>query len=315
MILIMTEKKIITPESLFSFTIKDDGQRLDTFITEQFPDYSRSFFKTLIEKGNILINQKAPHKAGIKLKKNDTIVVTFPSAQKPKNYNPEDLKKLNIEIISKHEDFLVINKPAGVLVHPPTEKSDTICLTDWITGSFKEVKQVGYTDRPGIVHRLDKDTSGILLIALTNQSHMLLSDLFRNRTIEKTYFAVVKGHPEKTGTIDFPIGRHNRIRNKMAHVPNGRASTTHYTVIEYFEDTSLVEVKPVTGRTHQIRVHFANIGHPLIGDTTYAKPSKKIKRHALHAYQISFSYKNNTYSFKSELPEDLKKLICNLRSN
>lgn len=311
----MDDKITTTPVGVYTFTAEHEGQRLDLFACQQFPDYSRSFFKTLIENGAVLVNQKVPHKAGFKLKKSDTITITFAPIKSERVYDKKQLQELGIEIVHRHPEFLVIYKPAGILVHPPTVKSDVLCVTDWLVGEFKEIQQVGYVDRPGIVHRLDKDTSGLLLIALSNPAHTKLSQLFKNRTIQKTYLAVVKGHPEKTGTIDLALGRHAVVRNKIAPVKNGRASLTHYTVLEYFEDCSLVEVKPVTGRTHQIRVHFSAIGHPLIGDTTYGTSSKLINRHALHAQKLAFEYDGKPFSFEKKIPTDFEKLICNLSLN
>jgi 23S rRNA pseudouridine1911/1915/1917 synthase len=309
----MIDSEKVTPGSVFLFTAEQDGVRLDQFVSNQFTTYSRNFFKTLIENEQVLVNEKVPHKAGVILKVGDKVSVTFPQPPVPKEYNQAELDALEIEIIFQHDDFIVIYKPAGVLVHPPSEKSVELCLTDWITGSFKGMKHVGYTNRPGIVHRLDKDTSGLMLVALTNESHAQLSDLFKNRTISKTYLAIVKGHPEKEGIIDFPIGRHHTIRNRMAHVPHGRASQSPYKVIEYFEDTALVQVKPITGRTHQIRVHFATQGNSIIGDSLYGNSSKKIKRQALHAHKLAFDYKDKHYEFEKEPPNDFSKLLKGLK--
>jgi 23S rRNA pseudouridine1911/1915/1917 synthase len=309
----MKSPETVKPGSSFSFTAEQDNIRLDVFVADQFPGYSRNYFKTLIENEAVLVNEKVPHKAGLKLTIGDTVTVNFPFTKIPKNYEPGALEALGINIVFENDDFLVINKPAGIMVHPPSEHSEDLCVTDWLMGSYKKIKYVGYTDRPGIVHRLDKDTSGLLLVALTNESHTALSDLFRNRTISKTYMAIVKGHPEKEGTINFPIGRHHTMRKRMAHVPNGRVSETHYSVLEYFEDTALVEVKPVTGRTHQIRVHFTNQGHPLLGDFLYGQESKLMKRQALHAHKLAFEYKNKQYSFEQKAPEDFQKLIVKLR--
>jgi len=302
----------IEPGSQFSFIVapEKEGARLDVFVTEHFPHYSRSFFRTLIEHEQIRINDTLPKKCGVKLKLQDSIVITFPPKLEPKEYDNDALKNLGIEIIFQHEDFLVVYKPAGVLVHPPTEKSDTISLVDWLLGSFKDIKHVGYTNRPGIVHRLDKDTSGVLLVALNNHAHATISDMFRNRTMKKTYYAVVTGHPQEQGSIDFPIGRHPAMRRRMTHLSSGRSALTHFKVVEYFEHSSLVEVELITGRTHQIRVHFATLGHPLLGDTLYGTPSKQIKRQALHAKKISFEYHGATFSFEKELPKDLVNLIA-----
>lgn len=312
----MEQSHIVEPGSSFSFTItpEQEATRLDVFVSDQFPGYTRSFFKLLVDDGKITINNSPAKKSGIKLKNTDTIIVNFPEKIQPKEYNAQQLKDLNVEIVFEHSDFLVIHKPAGLLVHPPSEKSEVLSLVDWLLGTYKNIKTIGVSKRPGIVHRLDKDTSGLMIIVLTNEAHAIFSDMFRDRTIKKTYHALVHRHPEKEGTINVPIGRHRTIRNRMAHVSEGRSSKTHYKVLEYFEDdTTLVEVKPVTGRTHQIRVHLTYEGHPLLGDILYGKKSKLIKRHALHAYQLEFEYKGESFCITKEAPKDFKYALSRMK--
>jgi len=314
----MKSNDSIAPDSTFSFTIQEEQEamRLDQFVSDQFDHYSRNFFRVLIDDGLVTINEKVPSKSGVKLKVNDVIGVTFPPARKPQTFSKEELKNLGVEIIHEGKDFLIIYKPAGLLVHRPCEKSETISLVDWLINHCDEIEQVGYEDRPGIVHRLDKDTSGLMIVALTQKAHVTISDLFKNRDIKKTYLAIVKGHPEKEGTIEFPIGRHHTLRNKMARVPNGRESTTHYKVLEYFDDFSLVEVKPITGRTHQIRVHFSSTGNPLAGDKLYAGPHfKTLDGQALHAQSLEFEYDGKSYSFTKTPPKAFENLVLQLQKN
>ena len=180
---------------------------------------------------------------------------------------------------------------------------------------FKEISKVGESERPGIVHRLDKNTSGIMIIPRKDYVHAIFSEMFKDRKIKKTYLAIVEGHPDPKGTIDLPISRHPTEKIKMSHLnPAGKDSTTNYSVLEYFEKCSLVELKPTTGRTHQIRVHMAAIGHPLLGDSTYGKESYMIGRHALHANKLEFEYNKELFSFScDEQPEDFKNALEKLR--
>lgn len=217
---------------------------------------------------------------------------------------------------------MVVNKPSNLVVHPPRVTSKDVTLIDWLVHTFNELEQVGYADRPGIVHRLDKNTSGLMLVARNNCAHALLCDMFKKRTIQKTYLALVTGHPDKEGTIDFAIMRHQTKRNTMMHVRPGshtngkvREACTHYRVLEYFDDCSLVQIKPITGRTHQIRVHFAALGHALVGDYVYGKKSKTIKRQALHAYKLSFKFNGKQYEFCQNPPEDFQNFLEILRNN
>ena len=308
----------IPPNSTFSFQVPPDQEatRLDAYVAQQFPAYSRSFFKELIERELVSINKKTITKPGKFLKPADIVAIHFPPTPEPQPATVSN-EELGVEIIHEHEHFFVIHKPAGLLVHPPSPKNRVVSLIDWIHLNHKELTNVGYIDRPGIVHRLDKDTSGLLIIARTNYAHGIFSALFKNRSIHKTYLALVRGHPEKEGTIDLAIGRHPVHRTKMATYPseqaqqsaNIRSALTHYKVLEYFDDCSLVEIKLITGRTHQIRAHFSAIGHSLVGDQTYGKNSKLINRQALHARDLSFVFENKKFSFSKKLPDDLEKLV------
>jgi 23S rRNA pseudouridine1911/1915/1917 synthase len=312
--------ELIKPNQIFTFHIDQTiaGQRIDKFMAQQFPRYSRSFFQRLIEQQFITLNEKPVEKTGVILKAGDLVSVQFPPTRGDTpiiiSYNP------GIEIVFAHEQFFIVYKPASILVHPaPTTSTTEVTLVDWLLSQYNELRSVGSVDRPGIVHRLDKDTSGILIIPRTNYAHTIFGNLFKNRQIEKTYYAVVQGHPPKQGTIDLPIGRDPVTKTKMKAFTTAvenvtRPAVTHYKVMEYFKDSALVEVKPVTGRTHQIRVHLAAIGHPIIGDATYGKKSKLIERHALHAYRIAFIFDNIPYAFSHEVPEDFKKLIESLKA-
>ena len=320
--LLMAYPPRMAPNSTYTFEVSEDRfpVRLDQFLAGQFPAYSRSFIQKIIADGCVAINGTQIVKSSFQLKKHDTIVMRLPS-ENPVTIVPSlDLQPL-VQIVFEHEHFLILNKPAGLMMHKPNVHSTEFTLVDWLLAHDHEIKNVGSIDRPGIVHRLDKDTSGIIIVARTNLAHAIFTKLFEQRLINKIYLAVVSGNPkEREGTIDFPIGRAINYRARMTafsgHVPlitKTRHATTNYRVLEYFEDTALVEFKPTTGRTHQIRVHSAALGHPLIGDALYGNDSSLITRHALHAHSILFIFQNKSYVFTADLPEDLQKLLSNMR--
>ncbi len=296
-------------------TADQGGNRLDKFLASQFSLYSRSFFNRLIEEGNVSINDVVERKSGALLKEGDTVTIQFPPSRV---VSPKDLEfDPPVEIIYENPEFLIVSKPAGLVMHAPSVASTVITLVDWLTAHYQDIKDVGYVDRPGIVHRLDKNTSGIVVIPRTNHAHGIFGTMFHDRKVKKVYYAIVEGHPDRFGTIALPIGRDPITKVKMsarAHGQKQRDAETRYEVIEYFDNAALVKVMPVTGRTHQIRVHFAAIGHPLIGDATYGKKSKNIDRHALHAQQLDFEFNNTPYTFEKEPPEDFQKFLSRLRS-
>lgn len=294
----------------------EHGQsRLDKFLSSQFARYSRSFFNRLIEEGMVSINGKVELKSGALLKGGDTVTIQFPGPRVVEQ--KEAPLGFPVEVVYEHPEFLIVYKPAGLMMHAPSELSMVTTLVDWLVAHYQDIKEVGYVDRPGVVHRLDKDTSGIVIIPRTNRAHGIFGRLFHDRKIKKVYYAVVEGHPDRLGTITLPIGRDPVMRIKMSAQVRGqkqREAATNYEVVEYFDNAALVKVMPLTGRTHQIRVHFAAIGHPLIGDATYGKKSKDIDRHALHAQQLAFEFENKPYMFEKEPPEDFKNLILRLRA-
>ena len=312
----------IKQASTFSITVdeQNNGIRIDKFITQQFSQYSRSFLQKLFQQNLVTVNQTKTVKSSYVLKTGDQIFIQFPAPQ-DSNIKKEIPTDLNVAIIAKYDDFLIIDKPAGLVVHAPNKNYSEVTLSDWVVDTHEEIAHVGLIDRPGIVHRLDKDTSGLMIIPRTNHAHATMTEMFKQRKIHKTYLAIVHGHPPATGTIDFFIGRHPTIRNKMHHFTNttkrmnSRDALTHFKVLDYFKDFSLVEIKPITGRTHQIRVHFAALGFPLLADTVYGKSSKILKRHALHAHQLEFEFDNQKYQFSSPMPEDLQQIINDFQSS
>lgn len=307
-----------------------NGQRIDKFLANALPKYSRSFLQQLIINGNITINN-LPAKSSTILKAHDHITVIIPITPLAPIFSPIK-SNLGIEIIFSHPHFFIIYKPAGLLVHKPEVPSCQPTVVDWLLSYYNELKEVGNAERPGIIHRLDKDTSGLLIIARTNYAHTTFTHMFQKHLVIKTYWAIVHGHPPPSGAIDLAIGRDVTHRKKMTtyaidqsslsltmpariRQATRRAALTYYTTKEYFSDYALVEVKPVTGRTHQIRVHFAAIGHPLLGDAVYGMPSKLIARQALHAASLSFTFDKEQFNFFKEAPQDFNKVIELFKDN
>jgi len=299
-----------TIEARCDETLCSEPIRVDSFLIKKNPDYSRTYFHKLIADKLVKVNGKNVKKSFL-VESGDLVEVSFPKPPQIK-IEPQDVE---FEIFDEKPDFLIINKPAGLTVHHTKEFSSEPTLVSGLLYKFKEFSQFDDDERPGIVHRLDKNTSGLLIVARNIKAQIELSNLFKNRLVKKTYLAVVKGHPDKEGKIELPVGRHPKERNKMSHVSYaGKPALTYYEVLEYYEDCSLVKVRIVTGRTHQIRVHFAAIGHGLLGDTMYGVKSKLIKRQALHSWKLSFDFKKENFSYTCPAPDDFVKLLKSLKS-
>ena len=313
----------IKPNATFSFVVSGQPRktRIDSFIASQFSAYSRSFISKLFAKQLVAKNGVLVHKNGEFICDNDVITVQFPPERTI--VAPQETSALYpVEVVDEQEHFLIICKPAGLVVHPPSKHCPQYSLTDWLLATYPEMYGVGTFGRPGIIHRLDKDTSGLMVIPRTNYAFTVFGDLFRSRTIYKTYMAVVEGHPEKIGMIDLPIGRDPYKKIKMkAFSPSEqekfdtvkmRDSITEFCVSQYYQKHTLVRVTPKTGRTHQIRAHFAAIGHPLLGDAVYGKQSAVIPRHALHASKLSFIFDQKEYSYDSIIAKDILSALSHL---
>lgn len=286
--------------------------RLDKFLAEKLKDFSRSALQQLIRDGFILVNG-IPTKPGYRLKGGEKITVTIPPSP------PLELEPLSIPLDVVYEDrwFIVINKPAGLVVHPaPGHTSDT--LVNAILARWPELRGMEERTRLGIVHRLDKDTSGLIVVAKDDRTKLELQKLFKERRVRKIYLALVKGeiYPSR-GRIEAPIGRSPKHRKKMAVVAGGREAVTEYKVLERFPGYSYVEVYPITGRTHQIRVHFSYEGYPIVGDKVYGRgPSiPGLHRPFLHAYSLTFEHPitREEMSFKAPLPPELEEVLQKLR--
>jgi 23S rRNA pseudouridine1911/1915/1917 synthase len=295
----------------YQFIVEQPGIRLDKFVSENCPGLSRSQAQKLIDDGFVTIGglmEKASHKTEI----GEKIEITIP----PPALTGLLPEAIPIKILYENDDLLVIDKPAGLTVHPaPGHPSHT--LVNAVLSHLSEIEEEGDVIRPGIVHRLDKDTSGLMLVAKNNVALANLSDQFKSRSVKKVYITLVKGiiKPEK-GVIDAPIGRDSGDRKKMAVTgeSRGRQARTNYRVLRYVGKNSLLEITPETGRTHQIRVHLAAIGYPVFGDITYGKKSAFLNRQFLHAHRIGFHLPSSGkfVEFESPLPEDLEKALKEL---
>ncbi len=294
-------------------TEKTDPERIDNFLAKKL-NISRNQIQKSIELNKLKCNGNLIRKPSFLITSGD--VIDFePFIEEKPNLNPE---KINIEYIYKDQDIILINKPAGIIVHPGT-KNPKHTLLNGILNDFPEIKYVGNPERPGIVHRLDKETSGILIVARNNRSFESLSNMFKSRKIHKEYVCLVKGivNPVE-GTINSPIARHPRLKIKQAIVINGKESITKYKTMKNIKNFSLLRIQLFTGRMHQIRVHLSSIGHPILGDSLYGKKNNELfKRHFLHANKIVFDHPitKNLMEFKSDLPKDLEKILNNIENN
>lgn len=290
----------------YSFKADVSGARLDRFVGEKCPELSRTHAQKLIADGLITVNGH-PAKSSLKLNAGDNIHITIPP-EPPGRLAPEDIP---LNIVYEDADLLVVDKPAGLAVHPsPGHPGHT--LVNAVLSYLPGLAENGDSLRPGIVHRLDKDTSGLLLVARNRVAQANLSEQFKSRSVAKSYLVLVKGRltPE-SGIIEAAIGRDPRNRQRMAVVSRGRQARTEYHVIKYVGDCSLLEIKPETGRTHQIRVHLAAIGFPVMGDTTYGVKSAHLSRQFLHASKLGFRLPSTGkyVEFESPLPPDLAQTL------
>ncbi|MGH9456624.1 MAG: RluA family pseudouridine synthase [Thermoanaerobaculia bacterium] len=297
-----------------------DGWRLDQVLPRLLPDHSRSFLAALVAQGHIAISGRTSPRKAERVHAGDAIEVTIPPPE------PTDLvpREIPLRILHQDPDIAVLDKPAGLVVHPAAGHADRT-LVHALLFHVGDLSGIGGELRPGIVHRLDKETSGVLVVAKHDAAHRALKSVWNTHAVEKEYLALVYGAPKPAaGTIDRPIGRDPRERKRMAVVPGGRAAVTEYATVEAFRYLSLLRCTLRTGRTHQIRVHLKSIGHPIVGDPLYSGPqwrgipNKKLQRaladfprQALHASRLAFPHPRtgDRVEFEAPLPSDFSQLL------
>lgn len=295
---------------------EEKNQRIDAYLAKKYEDISRVAVKRLIEEEKILVNNKKT-KASYKVQENDEISI---EEEKPKEI---ELKAQNIpiEILYEDNDIIVVNKPKGMVVHPANGNPDGTLVNAVMAICHDSLSGIGGEIRPGIVHRLDKDTSGVIVVAKNDKAHINLSEQIKNHEVEKTYLALVKGFvKENEATINMPIGRSTSNRKKMAVTKSGKQAITHFKVIKRYkthkQDYALLEVKIETGRTHQIRVHLSQIGYPIVGDSTYSNGKNEwgIEGQCLHAKSLKFKHPitGKEMYIEAKLPQYYEELLREL---
>ncbi|MBN1976705.1 MAG: RluA family pseudouridine synthase [Anaerolineae bacterium] len=298
--------------STLSFTLESDGERLDKVIASHAPAVSRASAQRLIKEGAATVNGR-PSKPSYQTQAGDEIVVHVP-IELPDQILPEDIP---LDIVYEDDVLLVIDKPAGMVVHPGAGHTSGT-LVNALLAHWPQLADVGGADRAGIVHRLDKDTSGLILVAKDEATHTALQRQFKRRQVSKTYLALVEDRVQHSeGVIEASVGRDKRQRKKMAVMRSGREAQTTYRAIEYFAGHTLLEVHPHTGRTHQVRVHLAWLGYPIVGDTVYGHRRQPLlkSRHFLHAARLRFTHPvtGEEVEFEAPLPEKLADVLDRLR--
>ena len=287
----------------------EDGQRIDAFLAESLPDLSRTRIQRLIADGRVTVDAERVRPSH-RLTAGQAVAVALPE---PVSDALEPQPAL-LPVVHEDDDLVVIDKPPGLTVHPAAGQADGT-LANALLAHYPEVEGVGGPGRAGIVHRLDKGTSGLLVVAKNETAHASLAAQFKDRLVSKRYVGLVVGAPsEARAVIEAPLGRHPRQRQRMAVVSDGRPAATPYRVLECYRGYTLVEASPKTGRTHQVRVHFASIRHPLAGDPTYGRRHPELDRQFLHAAFLAFRHPGSgeTAEFRSELPPDLRRFLQSL---
>ena len=297
----------------FIVSVEDSGMRLDKYLAKTLPDFSRTHIAKIIDEENVLVNSKIA-KSSLKVKEGDEVDITFPEVQELK-IEKEDIP---LDVVYEDEDILIINKPQGMVVHPSNGHNEHT-LVNAVLAYSDDLSGINGVARPGIVHRIDKDTSGLICIAKNDKAHMSLADQLKDHTMNRTYIALVRGViKEDTGEINLPIGRDPRNRQKMAVTrENSKEAVTYFKVLKRFSEHTLVECKLKTGRTHQIRVHLSYIGYPVEGDPLYAgKKYDELYKNGqlLVATELSLVHPSTgkVMDFKIDLPDYFREIINHL---
>ena len=295
---------------------EQEGERLDKFLSIIYPDISRSFFQKLIKDNGIFVNDK-PEKANYRMKTEDIVTISFPDAVET-TIEPENIP---LDILYEDDDLLIVNKPKGMVVHPSAGHYSGTLVNAVMYHCKDSLSGINGEIRPGIVHRIDMDTTGSLIICKNDTSHVDIAEQIKVHSVNRIYEGIVFGNvKEDEGTIEGPIGRHPVERKKMAiNDKNGKPAITHYKVLERYGNYTYMQFKLETGRTHQIRVHMSSIGHPLLGDSLYASGKSQFKNlegQTLHAKTIGFIHPTTKeyMEFSAPLPEYFKNLLIKLKN-
>lgn len=302
-------------QTVYRFDVEGEAEvRVDKFLAEQLPDISRSQIKRFIESGHVTLDGLTVEKAGAKAKPGSVVEILVVEENQD-GLVPEHIP---LDIIFEDEHVILVNKSAGMVVHPGAGNNSGT-LVNALLAYYPPIREVGEADRPGVIHRLDKDTSGVLVFAKTDKAYLWLVKQFKTRDVVKNYLALVDGHPPTpTGRIEAPVERDARTRTKMGVGlrGQGKLAVSEYFELQRFSKHTYLEVHPITGRTHQIRVHLSYIGVPVVGDTLYGRrnPSIALERHFLHAKSLSLRLPGDrtARSFESPLPQDLQTILFDL---
>lgn len=304
----------------FNIEYEEAGKRLDSFLSEKIEGFSRTYMQKLIDEGQCTVNYKTA-KSNFKLRAGDKVRAVIPDPV-PLEVEPE---KIELDIVYEDDTLIVINKPQGMVVHPAHGNYSGTVVNALLShcrslSDYNSLTGINGVMRPGIVHRIDKDTSGIIVVAKTNEAHLSLSEQLKEHSITRKYSALLEGRLKNdTGRVETLIGRNPKDRKQMSVVStNGKKAITHYRVLEWFQDNTLIEAVLETGRTHQIRVHMASLGHPVVGDTVYGYKKQRFdtKGQLLHARILGFVHptRKEYMEFEAPLPDYFEKILTVLRS-